>query len=76
MTSEMADRPPCLCCRQSKAKYVGLFSKKSELENAKDNIQLLFEHKLDFQIIPNSVICVHCLQIAIKLPKIKSRISN
>ena len=72
MTSKMADRPSCLCCGQSKAKYVGLFSEKSELEN----IQLLFEHKLDFQIIPNSVICDHCLQITIKLPKIKSRISN
>lgn len=76
MTSKMADRPSCLCCGQSKAKYFGLFSKKLELENVKDNMQLLFEHKLDFQIIPNSVICHHCLQITIILPKIKSRISN
>ena len=76
MTSKMADRPPCLCCGQLKAKYFGIFSKKSELENVKDNIQLLFEQKLDFQIIQNSVICDHCLQITITLPKIKSRISN
>ena len=89
MTSKMADRSLCLCCRQSKAKYFGLFSKISELENVKDNIQLLFEHKLDFQIIPNSVICdgysnfIKAVKrqrnlglITIILPKIKSRISN
>ncbi|CAC5424307.1 unnamed protein product [Mytilus coruscus] len=72
----MGDRPPCLCCGLSKSKYFGLFSKKSELDNIKSNLQLLFENPIDFRQIRNTVICDHCLNIVKTFKNIKERLTH
>ncbi|CAC5402623.1 unnamed protein product [Mytilus coruscus] len=51
-------------------------SKKSELDNIKSNLQLLFENPIDFRQIRNTVICDHCLNIVKTFKNIKERLTH